>query len=144
MKTETQYKQLFVHLPEQQAPHDLGDKVMVRIEHTHIVRMRIRGTIHGTIVIASIIGFIPTVQYISAQTSASGFADYASLFLSDTSYAFAHLKTVVLPLAESMPVLDIALALGIILVFGNSLKRSLSSLSTLSSLQSHTHNTIHI
>ncbi len=112
----------------------LEDKIMIRISRARLVRTHVRGAVHGGIFLASIIGFVFVVRYGSSQAYNSGFYEYASLFISDTSYAFSHLKSMFLSLAESIPLLDISFAMTIALICINSFKKSLSSLFKLNNI----------
>ena len=98
------------------------EQVSVRISQTRVRHARIRGAFNSVVAIVAAIGFVPTIQYVSTQAYASGFSGYASLFISDTAYAFANLKTMLLSLAESVPIFGVAFALGILIVFGISLR----------------------
>lgn len=99
--------------------HRIEARVQARIERARVFRMRMRGAADSAIAAAAIVGLVPATSYISSQAAASGFSGYASLFITDTGYAFSNLKGILLSLAESMPTLGILLALGTLIVFGS-------------------------
>jgi hypothetical protein len=128
MSNKQDYKKLFLLLPEKEVSPLLKDKVMARIEHTRLIHTRIRGSAHIFISLASVVAFFVTANYILYQSYNSGFSEYASLFISDTAYAFSNFKMVALSLLESMPIVSITLAFVTLFIFANSLKRSITSL----------------
>ena len=79
--------------------------VMNRVHHTRLIRARIRFAIHGTITLGASLTLVPTIHYAITEASQSGFTEYLSLALSDSSTVFNNLKIFSLSIIESAPMI---------------------------------------
>ena len=91
--------------------------VMVRISSRRLQRARMAAAFHGTLVFATIIGFVPAFQYTVSQGAQSGFFEYFSLLASDGLNLAGSWQSFVLSLAQSAPIVGAIISLGIIAVF---------------------------
>ena len=95
-------------------------QVVMRIERSRTKRNRWHAALHGALTVGAVAGIIPAVTYLIQEATQSGFVQYASLVGSDGSYAVANWKELLWSMAESMPILETALVLAILLVLINS------------------------
>jgi hypothetical protein len=110
--------------------------VSARIEHARVRQNRIRAAIHGLLIIATAVAFVPAIAYLVQGATQSGFIQYASL-ISDGASVAANWKEIVWSLADAMPVLEIAGVLALLLIFINSLYYELRYLPRIRSGRSH-------
>jgi heme/copper-type cytochrome/quinol oxidase subunit 4 len=87
-------------------------RVMQKIEHRELGRIRRRAFGFGLMVIVTILAFIPAINYLSRTFVASGLGQYSSLLSSDGSYVMAHWQDLAMSIGEALP----ATALMMILV----------------------------
>jgi hypothetical protein len=101
----------------------IANCVMEKIEKYEKRRCKTRMYLHSFIIVGSTISLVPTVTYLSQGLSQSGFSSYFSLILSDGKYVFSHLSDLALSIATAWPLPASILALGISIVFINSLRK---------------------
>ncbi len=79
---------------------------------------RTKVSLYGFFLICAAAILIPVFAYVSSVAAASGFTGYLSLIGSDGADLAGSWGSLMLSLAESVPVLGIALALGILALLG--------------------------
>ena len=94
----------------------LTDTVMARIAKRRIASFRAAAALHGSVLLAAIIGLIPAFRYASASAAQSGFSQYISLIASDGGSLIAYWKQFSLIILESAPLVAGAIMLGILLI----------------------------
>ena len=121
MKDAT-YKKLFNTI-EQQVPTHTFEAIVYRIEHYKVVRARIYLTAHITLMCVGVVALIPAVQYIATESANSGFVQYVSLIISDSSLILTNWKEFSLLIAESLPLIGSTACVGALFIFANSIYR---------------------
>jgi hypothetical protein len=84
-------------------PEGLYEATLARVAEARIRLARIRAGLSACIALASFAVLVPVVQYTAEQLYASGFYDYASLFMSDRGLVFTYWREFGLSLVESLP-----------------------------------------
>lgn len=104
---------------------DLASDILRTIHLREKKAQQIR--LYGYIAIATIstIGIVPAISIVIHQSSQSGLYQYLSLAFSDTGTLAGYWKQFGLVLVESIPMVSIALVLGITFVLGWSLKKAI-------------------
>jgi len=98
------------------------DKVTYRIHRYRLIRARIYLAVNSLCAIGAGFAFFPAIRYFSNSAAGSGFWQYSSLIFSNSSEALSSWKAVLLSVAESIPALEMAAVLGVVLVFANALR----------------------
>lgn len=122
MRSNEQYSLILAKLEPSRAPRTIIESVMVRIQSTRLRNMRIHLIGYSLVCVSAFFATIPATIWLVNATKYSGFYQYLSLFVSDSSVAFANWKSLMLSMAESLPILETALVLGTILIFANMLR----------------------
>lgn len=94
----------------------LCQKVMWKIERREIARARTLSSGFGLIVIGAIATFIPTINYLIQSVSSSGFGQYFSLFISDSSYAMSNWNNLLFSIMEALPLTAIVAIVALLLI----------------------------
>jgi hypothetical protein len=118
------YKQVFEQIYTEEPSRDLARRITARIEHTKAIRVRRKAYAFGALSLAAIVSLVPALQYTSSQATNSGLYEYLSLFATDSNYVLSNLKTTLLTILESMPMMATALTLAILLIATYAFKKS--------------------
>ncbi len=124
MKPEETYKKLFSYLATSEPRKEIGTLVVTRIQRSQLIQTRIRAGAHGFFVLATLTGLAPAGQQLFASATSSGFFQFASLGWSDGVSVLGSWKAFVFTIAESAPVLETSIVLGLLLACAYSLRRS--------------------
>ncbi len=124
MTYQKSYKQLFAFIPEQNISSEIETRVMIRIEHSRTIQARVYFLLHMSIIFVAIGICIPVVHSFIVSASQSGFDSYVSLLSSDGLYVLSSWRDLGLSIIESIPIIETTTFIGLILVIGNSLRRS--------------------
>jgi hypothetical protein len=116
---------------EQAVPAGLESKIMSRIARSHMNRARLYISLHAASIIIAVIACVPVMQSFMISASQSGFTSYLSLLASDGSSIMSSWKDLAFSIIESMPIIETALILALLLVIGNALRRGARSLTAL-------------
>lgn len=122
MSAQDHYKTIFIKL-DIACPPGLASHIESRISHARTLRNRIHLAVHCTVIVGAVVLFVPAIQYASSEASQSGFYQYLSLIISDSAYLAAHWRTALISILESAPVMGVALSIGTLLIFANSVQR---------------------
>jgi hypothetical protein len=117
MKTDEQYSLIFKTINSFEISNSIEERVMRRIQSTKLRRAKMRIFCFGITSILASIGSIPVIVWLITAAKNSGFYEYASLLISDSAVVFANWKLFISSMAESMPIFEMTLTLGIIFVF---------------------------
>lgn len=115
---------------EEQAPERLYGRVVEAVGRARMRAARIRLAISSFFIASSTAGSFFAIRATVREAVASGFTSFASLALSDTSIVARHAQEFFLSLIETLPGVEVALALfgiSVFLVSFRSLVRALSS-----------------
>ncbi len=113
-------------------PKGLLEKILKRIHKEERILVLRRTIIFSATLIASIIGFVPAFNMLSADFSRSGFLNFLSLIFSDFSSVMPHWQNLAMILLESLPAVSLALFLAIVLTFLQSIKSLSKNIKTIS------------
>ncbi len=106
-----------------EVPADLFQKIMRRIRfEQELALARQRFALANVLLLASLLLTVPAWQKLWLEFSQSGFGQYASLILSDFKTVLANWQDYGMALLESIPVVEIAGLLSVILLFLLALK----------------------
>jgi len=121
----------------------MSEKVLIRIEHVRLIQVRLRALIYGIFVIGTLGTLKPAFTFLADGARHSGFSYYASvLFYGGVSLAESW-KNLTLSLVQSMPVIESAVFVAIVLVFAYSLRHIASVLSNLQAYEREHAHAIH-
>jgi hypothetical protein len=96
----------------------LLDRIMAAIyDEQRFRRARVRVISFGLVALIALIAFIPAWRELQTEVTESGFQAYVSLLGSDTSVILTNIQDFGLLLAESFPVLGLAVVLTSIFAF---------------------------
>lgn len=129
--SNTSYKQLFTHFPEQNLSSEIETRVMARIERSRAIRARFHIALHATSILIAVILCVPVIHNFMTISSQSGLASYLSLFASDGTYMMSSWKDIALSIMSSIPIFETTLILGLILIIANALRRGTRYIHTL-------------
>src|ERR1019366_6480855 len=122
---------LLSRLPEAEPSAGVITAVMGRIQHARIVRARLHATLHISLITLAVIAFVPAIGNLIASASHSGFSSYISLAISDGGSMLGSWQSFILSIVETVPLLEIGVILGILLIFANSLRRGTRYISSM-------------
>lgn len=94
----------------------LCQEVMRRINRRETILNRTRIGGFGALITVALISLVPAVSFLLESISDSGFGQYASILLSDSSYAFSHWQNMCLTMIESLPIMAVATVVAVLLV----------------------------
>lgn len=92
-----------LHIDLLEPPETLLSSVLFRVEQEKAKYQKIRIWYCGIISVISFISLIPVVTYLLSDIFNSGFVQYLSIVLSDTSYVLLYWQDFTLLLADSFP-----------------------------------------
>lgn len=101
---------------------DLFNRIMLEMRREQKKADQIRAAFFSFTFIASLLAFVPALNLLRANLTASGFMDYFSLLFSDWGVIAEYWQSFVLSLLEVLPVMSLAVFLAVIFVFLESLK----------------------
>lgn len=127
---EDDFKKIFLNFKDQDIPEFFYRAIFSRIQARKILLAKIRLAVFGSSLLFSLIAIVPVLKYLSAEFYESGFYSYLSLIFSDSSVVFQNWKEIILSLAESAPILGIAIFLAVIFILLSSLKVSTENAKT--------------
>jgi len=125
MATRTSYKKLFSNITQEQEPVGIFNAVTYRIEHYRAVQARVYLAVHISFITVAIIGFVPAIQYMTTESTNSGFMQYVSLIISDGSLVLNNWKEFSLLIAESLPLIGSIACVGALFICVNSIFRGI-------------------
>lgn len=108
---QTQYEELFRRLPTVKAPSGLHQSIIARVGEARLRVMRIKFAVFSLLGIASGAALFPLISSTSSKMLESGFADYASLLLTDSGAVLSYWQEFSITLLESLPILGLTLIL---------------------------------
>lgn len=118
------YKRLISYLPEVVPPQGLALKVVKHIELMDRRRARMRFASYAGLASTSCAGLVFASLDVIRQISNSDITYYFSLFASDRAFIFSYAKDFVFSIADSLPVVSLAVTLTLLGTFMWSLVRS--------------------
>ena len=98
--------------------------VIFRVENFEIKRSHRRSLAHGSIFLAAFCAFVPAVYYIITSSAQSGFGQYLSLILSDSSYVLENWKQFTLSTISSLPIMSVIAILLSLFIVLSALRRT--------------------
>lgn len=114
--------QKFLGLASLEAPRNVYDHILLRVETARMRAARMRLALFGALSFASLAALFPALQYAAQGFYQSGSYEYLSLVFSDGTALLPYWKEFLLTLAESLPVFEIAVVLGVVYVLLESIK----------------------
>lgn len=108
-------------MAESEHPYKLVDSIFARIIETKRKNARRRSIFYVSVACLSLIAFIPATRFAISEFYRTGFYDYLSLAVTDSSTILLSWKEFLLSLADSLPVIAITFALSVIFTFAGSL-----------------------
>lgn len=114
---ESGYKKLFKTLPKLHAPKGLKTMILARIEQERMRQAKIRVGVLGTLSVGSFISTFVLIKTLWTELTQSGFTQYLSVIVSDSSVIRSYWKEVALSLTESVPYVSLTLVLLTIGIF---------------------------
>lgn len=81
-----------------------------------MVLFKAKLALYGSVFALALAGFVPTAKFLKQSLTSTGLFSYVSLLFSDTYYALANWKCLLLSIANSFPVIGASIALTLILV----------------------------
>ena len=124
--------QLFVRQPADDANERIIAIVMVRIQKRRITHARLVAWTNGTIAILSLAAIAPAVGYLMNSANQSGFFEYSSLLISDTSTVMHSWSTFAISIADSAPIVGIIAVIATIFILAASARSLVKSMAILS------------
>jgi len=118
-KKSRQLSELFQPIGE---PSGLFAVVCQRIEQAKVARARIRSAAFAVTSVLSLVGLVMSSSSVSSGFAQSGFSQYLSLLFSDAGVISAFWMDFIQSLAESLPILPLAVVLGSFWLFLESIK----------------------
>jgi len=103
-------------------PQGLLEKVLKRIRKEERVLVLRRTVIFSLTLLASLIGFIPSLNILLSNFNNSGFTSFFSLIFSDFSSVATYWQSFALILLESLPAVSLAIFLAVVLTLLQSIK----------------------
>lgn len=119
------YKKLFSHLQEVPTPEGLAHAIVARAAFERERAVRRRRAVYGGVSLFSFVAAVPTLSMLMQDLVASGFIQYFTLLLSDSSLVLQYGKTFAFSLAETVPVVSASLLLALASLFVWSLAQTL-------------------
>lgn len=116
----------------QYSPETQIQKIMLKITNYEQKRAITKFSIHSFILALASVGFIYTTKYLILNMNDSGFVDYISLLFTDSTVIFAYIQDFALSLASSWPIFATILVMTNLLIFINSITKTIQYYSYLS------------
>jgi len=105
-----------------QPPRGLLEKILKRIHREERLLVFRRIIIFSTILIGSLLGFVPSIKILLSDFNQSGFLNFSSLIFSDFSLMTKYWQSFAMILLETLPAVSLALFLAVLLIFLGSVK----------------------
>lgn len=121
---EKTFKELLVIEPETPICDKIYRSVVSRVERFEIMRSKRRSIAYKLLSLATMAALVPSVNYIVKSIYLSGFGEYVSLIVSDSSYMTAHWKEFLLSTASSLPITGTIVVLLTLFILASSLRRT--------------------
>lgn len=128
----TNYNKIFSSLNEQSVPQNLSGDILISINKQIRKSAQINFVLFSFLSVFSLIALIPALKYFISELYESGFQQYLSLIFSDGLVLLNYWKEFSLLLAESIPLISIALVLTFLLTLLSSIKFMLKNLKNIS------------
>jgi len=126
------YMKILSSLNEQEIPQNLSGDILVSINKQIKKTAQINLIFFSVFGLLSFFALIPTSRYFITELQKSGFQQYLSLIFSDGQSILNYWKEFSLLLAESIPLISIALVLSFLLTLLSSIKFILKNLKNIS------------
>lgn len=123
----------FWHAPA--VPAGLLEKIFIAIGKESARALKVKIVLLSGLSLAAAAAFIPAWRELQSELSRSGFFEFVSLLISDSSVALAYWKEFSLSLLESLPALGVAAVLGTLFALFLSLQSLLLDLGALAPSQ---------
>jgi len=107
---------------DMQPPRGLLEKILKRIHREERLLVFRRIIIFSTILIGSLLGFVPSIKILLSDFNQSGFLNFSSLIFSDFSLMTKYWQSFAMILLETLPAVSLALFLAVLLIFLGSVK----------------------
>jgi len=118
-----EYEKLFSHFTTIEPSEGLLDKIMERIKREkRLLAVKRRLVLFSLSLIASAVAFTPVFNLVQTDLSESGFLQFLSLAFSDFGIVVTYWQTFIMSLLETIPAISLAIFLGVVLTFLESLK----------------------
>jgi len=124
-----QYGRILALASFPEAPRDIEDRVMRRIQSYRFARTRARIVVYAASGMVAFAAAAPVFVAFASAIKRSGFYEYLSIFVSDGLTTFADWKALSLSILESLPILETAAVLAVMLVLANALRMVARNLS---------------
>ena len=98
-------------------PADLLEKILLRVHRERRLFILKRIIIFSITLAGSAVGFIPAVKMLLSDFNHSGFLQFSALVFSDFSTMAAHWNSFLLTLAQTLPVISLAMVSVALLIF---------------------------
>lgn len=118
------YNKLFSNLRQKSLPDGLFNSVIKQIQRRQHLMILRRKIIYSLVTVFSALAFIPTIMNLKIGLVESGFTQYFSLLFSDFNVVSAYWQSFLLTLLESLPIINLAIFLAVVLMFLEFLKLS--------------------
>jgi len=113
---ENNLKRLFNQLDTIEAPPGLEASILLKIQAESRKRARINLFVFGLLDLVSFTGLIAAAVFLANLLVRSGFTQYLSLIISEDGAIINYWQELILSLAESLPVLSLAVLLTVAIV----------------------------
>jgi len=127
MKKE--YKKIFRQIDEKKPARDLPGKILARIHTAKRRSARIHFFALSALSTVSFVALFPAFRFTMEEFSRTGFYEFFSLAFSDTATILPLWKTFVLSLAETLPVLALAIFFSVLFILLESLRSAVKNAS---------------
>ena len=126
------YERLFQNLEQLDPPPQLLGAIILRAKSEQIRAARVWLTLWVVVALSAFTALIPAFQYTAKEFYQSGFYQYLLLIFSDSGLVMTYWKEFVMTLAESLPLLGVAIFLFFMLILLGSFRLAIKNLKTLS------------
>ena len=103
-------------------PKGLLEEIFKRIHKEELFLVLRRTVIFSITLVASLVGFIPSLKVLIYDFSQTGFINFFSLVFSDFSSVITYWQSFSIILLETLPILSLALFLAVVLTMLQSIK----------------------
>ena len=133
MKTDPNLhsRRLFVFSGRECPEDQMIGAIMQKISERRLARARTAVAIHGALILIMAAVFVPALEQTISHASASGFFEYVSLAFSDGGSVLSSWKDFAFTMAESIPAIEVAGVIAVVLLFAYSSKKMAEDLSRL-------------
>ena len=120
---DQRYKKIFSFSTEDRISKEIFQNVVNRIDRSIMKQSRFRATMHGILAVLAVVAIVPAFIYFGSEATQSGFLQYISLAVSDSSSIISDWKDLGLSILGSIPIISSVTCLAIIMIFTNSLHK---------------------